>query len=537
MKPLPINPRGFTRDVLLLAMVTLAGSAIRTVAIARWPLWGDEGLSVTLAQWPARELLLLPIDPTPGLYYFLHQLIVPDNAGVALVRAISLVAGTLCIPAIYAVGRLAIDRQAGLVAAILLALSPPLVDYAQEARAYSTLVLLVLLSAASHLWWGREIGRGSAGTAPLLLMGAFMVLAFYTHLISIFWIGPALFAAVMHTVRLDCRRAIRHLLLIMLLMFWIAAPEFLRMLYRLKLYGGFDWLEQVSPIGFLITLGEVLLPSGLWNNRSAMAPEWFPVVAVLGLTGVLAWRLRSHRYSIADWSDNHPLALPVTAILLAAPLLIWLFGFALTPIFMPRTMLIGIPGLLLLAALMHQLGDRWLAWLLGAGSAIALILTGTVREKEDWRSVAAALQKSWLPGDAILFCAAWKWPAFRHAQTSLLGGPILIPTGRGELFQIEPLAGGASDWALRYKRLTDGIPETKELGPAAIGVPFSPRRYWWVQSECRDREIRSFEAWVGPVRWSRVSTWAEGDPSLRISLFLSDELQPQARRVRAAGSD
>lgn len=514
------------RDWLPLAAVTLVGSLIRLAAVDRWPLWGDEALTVTLAQWPAHDLLLLPIDPSPGLYYVLHQWLIPEEAGAALVRAISLAAGILSIPAIYAVGRLAIDRGAGLVAAVLLAVSPPLIDYSQEARSYSLLVLLVLNSAAALLWWARELGRGKLGAVPLALFAVSTVLAFYTHFVSIFWIGPALLTVLAHIIREGTPSARRAFLIAMLLMFWAAAPELTRLFYVAKLGGGLGWLQQASPLQFLATLGEVMLPSGLWNGPYFNTPLWFSPAALLTTALLLAWRLRAHHVSIATWSECHPLAGAAIAILLVAPLLIWLFGFVATPIFMPRTILIGIPGLILLAALMHRMRDRWFAWLLGAGGALALLLIGTVREKEDWRGVATALQRGWTPGDAVLFCASWKWPAFRHSLAKPLVGPVLMLVGRREVpVVIEARAGTAANWALRYKHLTDGVRRPMRQ------VQLSPRRLWWVKSDCRDRELGVFRAWAGPNRWRQVSTWGQGNPRLQIDLFVSDAFEPRARRA------
>ena len=47
-----------------LLAITLAGFALRFVDIGKWPLWGDEALTLLVAQWPLRNLFLDPVDPT-----------------------------------------------------------------------------------------------------------------------------------------------------------------------------------------------------------------------------------------------------------------------------------------------------------------------------------------------------------------------------------------------------------------------------------------------------------------------------------------
>ena len=136
-----------------LLAVTLVGLILRLVNIHDWPLWSDEALTLLIAQWPLQTLFLIPADPTPGLYYALHKALLGPFAQVATARSISVVAGTLLIPASYFLAKQA--RVPAVLTAALVALSFPLIDYSQEARAYSLLVLLVTLSAGSFLWWAR----------------------------------------------------------------------------------------------------------------------------------------------------------------------------------------------------------------------------------------------------------------------------------------------------------------------------------------------------------------------------------------------
>ena len=133
-----------TRDwhYVLLAGVMLAGFALRTVAIGRQGLWTDEALTLVIAHLPVWDMITKPTDPTPFLYYALHKWFVPDGAGVIGARSVSLAAGMLTLPVVYAIGRMIFSRAGALLATALVALSAPLLDYSQEARARSLLGLL-----------------------------------------------------------------------------------------------------------------------------------------------------------------------------------------------------------------------------------------------------------------------------------------------------------------------------------------------------------------------------------------------------------
>lgn len=364
-----------------LGAIILAGFLARFVAIDRWPLWSDEALTLLIAQWPFGYLFFVPVDPTPGLYYSLHKLLLGPAVGTAGARAISLACGTLTIPAAYWLAREA--RLPGLLTAALVALSFPLIDYSQEARAYSLLVLLVILSAAFFVRWSRT-------REPFALFGtlASCLLAFYTHLTSIFWIGPIVLALFW----LGRRKMVAPLLLLAIL----AVPE----LFRVSRYApaAFNWLAQATPAEAAGTLARALLPF-----RPAAA--WLLLAALLA-----AWRGWTHRTALTAWIRANRAAAFAIAVLALEPLIAWLFGMAARPIFMTRTILIGVPGALLAVALLMKFETKIVRIGIVGLYAASLVATGTTRPKEAWNQVAARVG-----GDAILMCEPGQVAAMRHA--------------------------------------------------------------------------------------------------------------------------
>lgn len=363
-----------------LIALTLVGLLLRTVEIDRWPLWGDEALTLIVAQWPYQFLFFTAVDPTPGLYYSLHKLLLGPAVDAASARAISLVCGTLTIPAAYFLAREA--RVPALLTAALVALSFPLIDYSQEARAYSLLVLLVTLSAALFVRWSRS-------RRLLALYGtlAASLLAFYTHFASVFWIGPSVLAILW----LGRRQAVAPLLLTAI----IATPE----LFRLARFpsDGFIWLAQATPVEAADTLARMLLPF--------QPVAWGLLIAAL----LLGWRAWAHRSPIKAWAKANPGAALAICILAAIPLLAWLFGLVAPPVFMTRTILASVPGFILATALLLKFEQRVGRFIVISLYAVSLVITGTTRHKEDWRGIADRVGN-----DAVLLCEPGEVAAMSH---------------------------------------------------------------------------------------------------------------------------
>ena len=144
-------------------VVTLVAFAARVWSLGNASLWFDEGLSVEFARRPLPALLdtLVREDLHPPLYYLLlHGWMAVAGQREFAVRFVSLVPGVLLVPLAYATvrevyhGRPGAGRAglvAGVPAAALVALSPFLIYYSQEARMYGLVACLALLSVLTLL--------------------------------------------------------------------------------------------------------------------------------------------------------------------------------------------------------------------------------------------------------------------------------------------------------------------------------------------------------------------------------------------------
>jgi hypothetical protein len=126
----------------LALIITLVGSGLRVLLLAKNGLWLDEAFSVWLANHSMVDMLhwIVRIDQHPPLYYLLlHYWIALKGDTPYNVRMLSALFGAGTIPIIYLIGKRMSGAVMGLAAAVFLALSPFNIYFAQETRMYTLL--------------------------------------------------------------------------------------------------------------------------------------------------------------------------------------------------------------------------------------------------------------------------------------------------------------------------------------------------------------------------------------------------------------
>jgi hypothetical protein len=265
-----------------LTSITFVAVALR-VAAAQGGLWTDEAWSMIYAA-EARDaagvFLRINHDNNHHLYSLWLQAI-GTNASPLLARLPAIIAGTLCVPA----AALVVARRsawAGIVAAILFAVSPILVNYGSEARGYS----LMLLAALTTLWLATDAleGREKPGTQWWLALVA--ALGMFSHLtmaapvgLAALWVyldrraalGPA--TAMRETSRL-MSPALAASAAVALFVFVAAAVSPTGM--QLGGYVPFDWRNFVTALNDLTdwTVSLSILQTWLAPVLPALAALW-----------------------------------------------------------------------------------------------------------------------------------------------------------------------------------------------------------------------------------------------------------------------
>ncbi|MGE5123459.1 MAG: glycosyltransferase family 39 protein [Acidobacteriaceae bacterium] len=126
----------------LVILLTLVGYGLRVLLIGNKGLSLDETLSIWASSHNLADMLpwIAKIDHHPPLYYLLlHYWMAIDGTAASGVRLLSALFGAGTIPFIYLIGKRMSGVLMGLAAAVLLALSPFNIRFAQETRMYTLL--------------------------------------------------------------------------------------------------------------------------------------------------------------------------------------------------------------------------------------------------------------------------------------------------------------------------------------------------------------------------------------------------------------
>ena len=187
-----------SRALAAVAALTAIGFAIRTALLGQ-TLFGDE-----LSTWwvvihhtgldGVWDTVHTDAEITPPLYFLLAKVMTQIAETREMLRLPSLIAGTATIPLVYWLGLKTFGRRAALFAAAVATLSPFLIFYSTEARAYAVMMACLLVSTIALL---RAVEGGDRKS--WLVYAGFSAAAMYSHYTVVFALaGQALWALWSH---------------------------------------------------------------------------------------------------------------------------------------------------------------------------------------------------------------------------------------------------------------------------------------------------------------------------------------------------
>jgi 4-amino-4-deoxy-L-arabinose transferase-like glycosyltransferase len=384
-----LSPAGATA---IIAVVTLIGAGVRLHHLAGRSLWIDEAASVhfaTIPWWPFLRLLW-GYQGNMTLYYFALRAWMHWGDSEFVVRGLSALFGILTIPSVYALGKRLFDRPTGLIAAALLSVHRFHVAFSQEARGYSLLLFLLVLTTYAlivamesdqRLW--RWILF--AITAALCVYAhIFAVLALAAHMLAI--VFPRPFRVRSSTVAVTTF-LFGFLVVPMAAFVLLHHSDQINWVPQPALSEIFEFLQLLTSQGGILLIG-----------------------VYLALCGLAFW----HSDRVAG-SDKENWALRLLALWLVLPPALTIAASAIKPIFYPRYMVMCVPALVMLAARgIVRLSCLPAVKYWAAAAALALVLTlsawGThqyfvnfTTETSDWRSAVGYILQRQQPGDGIIF--------------------------------------------------------------------------------------------------------------------------------------
>ena len=134
----------------LIIIIFLIGLGLRLYDLGTESMWYDETVSVAVAKLGLIQQIkwsFFQNDNNPLFYYeFLHFWVWIFGDSEFATRLPSALFGSFSIVAIFMVGKSLFNKNVGLLSAVILAVSEFHIKYSQEARAYSLLALLTLIS-------------------------------------------------------------------------------------------------------------------------------------------------------------------------------------------------------------------------------------------------------------------------------------------------------------------------------------------------------------------------------------------------------
>jgi mannosyltransferase len=403
----PANDTRISRLLLVALLVIIAlGAALRVYKLGSESLWLDEAYSIKFShEAPAGIINETAHDVHPPLYYFaLHYWMLLFNDSERAVRLLSALFGILALFVIYLLASRMFDRATALVATCVLALSRFHLEFSQEARMYSLLCLLSLLSIYYFLklFEGKRSGYALAG---YILTSALMM---YTHVYSFFIIAAEnLYWLTLFFVSRDVfKRVWKH---------WVVAQIVLAALFVPWLSVQLQQFSRVQQGFWIPQLPPRLLLSTLVMHSGSKQLAWIlsPLVALSLFAG---WRgLKEERLTESNVPDSDRgllrgrLKLYLLLLWLLCPIVLpYIVSQFSSPIFLPKYTIAALPAFAILAARgllslrFHQL--RMILVLLFISFSLATLRDYFGSPKKDlWREAVASVSGLTRPNDLVLF--------------------------------------------------------------------------------------------------------------------------------------
>ena len=384
-------------------MIIAAAAFLRLHLLGAKDLWIDEAASVAFAQlpWVGFWTVLRNCEGNMAFYYVLLRGWIHLGDSEFALRSLSVLFGLATIPAVYVLGDRFLGRKAGLASAALLAVHSFHIRYSQEARSYSLLVLLLVLSTHFYLLAVQSPRQNGYWVAYTLAS----VLAVYAHVFAVLvlaaqWLSLGLarfrqvgFAAILR-VAAPLAVLVSPMAAFVVLkhggqLWWIPRPTIGSLLYSLRYLTGSFSLPN---------------PTGAQSNALLLLYTTFWALAVWGL-------LRKP----SSASQDETLAVRLIVLWLVLPISsTFLFSF-IKPLFFVRYLVICVPAIALLAGHGMATLDRFSPRLnsvfpLALIAMIGLSLGAVDRYYKsfpswgnDWRLVTQHLLARGQPGDAAFF--------------------------------------------------------------------------------------------------------------------------------------
>ena len=334
-------------------------------------IWHDEAYSAYLIRGDFADIWnLTALDVHPPLYYFCLKIwsLLFGVSEIGL-RSMSIFWGVVAIfGAFYLVKKL-FDFKTASIATGFMVLAPMFVRYAEEARMYTMVLAIVILSMlvlmkAVEVTWAT---KKSKWTSWWLLYGLLLAIGMWTH----YFIALAFVTQLAYLVLRYRRQMIRpdiitgYVMAIVLFLPWL--PECFKQVMSVE--GGF-WIPEVSGMTIINFLVEsfIFIPDASWITNWGAVALFCGAVAIIGLIIYVITK----RYIMVKNSGGLLLAMMVVV----PPILLLLLSLPpLKPMFVSRYLVYSATILwLFLGVLVAKINSKKIAGIFGGLLFVVAIL-------------------------------------------------------------------------------------------------------------------------------------------------------------------
>ncbi len=407
--PMHNTPPGYIRANFLLFLLFSLGVSLRFYNSRSESLWDDEGQSARIAQIGFTEILHeLILDVHPPVYFFCLHIwsLLFGNSEFAL-RSFSVLAGGISILLSYAIGKQLFSKTIGLITALFIALNTYQIAISQEARMYSLLFCLALVSSYFYILILKNRGNFRVKAAYFIST----ILLLYTHIHGIFVLcAQCLTILTLSLVKRD------------------KLPEHLRGILVLQLLIGMSFLPWIFVVKLqFLSHMEAWIPTPsfatLFETFLEFSGSHYVVIVFLSLLCIALFSRNIllkipflRKLFVMDALGKHDFNL--MAILFS---LIWLCTVILLPFTISKTAMSIYKTKYVVAALLPfvlisvygimVLSSKWIKVAITVTIVILSILNTKTYfltlHKDQWREAVRYIESYVQPGDVLIFNAGF----------------------------------------------------------------------------------------------------------------------------------
>jgi uncharacterized membrane protein len=427
-------------------LICAVGTVLRLIALGHKSFWIDEIASVSIAQKPSAAFwhFLWHDEGNMALYYALLRPWLHFGKTEAVVRLLTVIPGVATIPLMCLAGKRLFGRDLGILAAALFALNPCAIASSQEARAYSFLVLAVVLSTCYFI---SLVERPSYRVA--VIYGMVAGFTCYFHFFGV--LVPAAHAISLLALPAS-RRPVKQFLLAASIFVVLAMPVL--WLIHAQDIGHISWVQAASLLEFY-HLGVFLAANGGKAVGAALLALDLPLIGFFLTKLFSVWQERDE--DLQRWRYS------LIASLFFSPIFITLAVSIVRPAFYHRFLVICLPAFVMMTAvgILQNSGRAWRTAVVVGVCLLSLMATVVVytHAPEDWRGAVRYMIAHAHPDDRVLYYQGVGYFAGQNYRGWLPGGsewtPVEIAVNGTDRSWKQEIQGSSRVWLVLYRAKAD----------------------------------------------------------------------------------